>query len=448
MRSEAALKTSEKKTKKIRPIASKGESVDFVLLVVTLVLVALGLTAVFSASYYSSISKGQTPYYYLIRDGIWVALGLALMAFGMMVDYRKYCNGKVVVLATGVCYLLLIVVLTPIGSTYNNASRWIEFGPISIMPGELIKVGMILFIAWFFGTKKNRIHDNLRGVLPVVILMFIAAALIMKQPNLSTAITLCGIVIAMLIVAGADKKWTIGLMLAGFIGVMGIILFVPGHWSQRFTSFLDPFQDAAGESYQVVQSLLALGSGGLTGVGLGKSVQKSLYLPEPQNDFILAIIGEETGFIGILVLMMIYCIFLWRCARAALKCSDQFGMLLASGVTLMVAIQVVLNIAVVTSSMPATGINLPFISYGGNALMIFMFLAGVVLNISKGEGRVIPAGEENESNNDRRRHRRTHISRNSNSRRDKEKVPGVGDTVRRRGKRSGKSSGTTERVRH
>lgn len=438
MRSAASVKST----------LNKRGSVDFVLLVVTLLLVALGLTAVFSASYYSSISKGQTPYYYLIRDGIWVAFGLGLMFLGMVIDYRKYNKWYVAMVFLAGCFLLLILVLTPVGSTYNNASRWIEIGPVSIMPGELVKTGLILFIAWFFSSKKDRIKQDLKGVFPVVILMALAAGLIMLQPNLSTAITVCAITVAMLLVAGADKKWIIGLIALGAAGVMGIILFVPGHWAQRFTSFLDPFADAAGESYQVVQSLLALGSGGLTGVGLGKSVQKSLYLPEPQNDFILAIIGEETGFIGILVLIIIYCIFIWRCVLTALKCRDQFGMLLASGTALMVAIQVVLNIAVVTSSMPATGINLPFISYGGNALMIFMFLAGVVLNISRGESREEPAGEKDESDNDRRRNRRTHISGNSNRGRVQKEISGYGDTVRRRGERPGKSAGAGTGIRY
>ena len=155
------------------------------------------------------------------------------------------------------------------------------------------------------------------------------------------------------------------------------------YWYSRLTSFTDPFADPLNEGYQAVQSLLALGSGGLFGVGLGKSIQKNLYLPEPQTDFILAIIGEELGFVGILLLIVLYCLFIWRGVHIAVNAPDQFGMLLASGITLMVAIQVILNIAVVTSSMPATGINLPFISYGGNALLIFMFSAGVLINISR-----------------------------------------------------------------
>ena len=176
----------------------------------------------------------------------------------------------------------------------------------------------------------------------------------------------------------------VGTAALGGAGILSILLFMKDtYWYQRMTSFVDPFQDPLGEGYQAVQSLLALGSGGLFGVGLGKSVQKNLYLPEPQNDFILAIIGEELGFIGIVLVLALYCCFLWRGVHVAINAPDQFGMLLASGIVLMVGIQVILNIAVVTSSMPPTGINLPFISYGGNALLMFMFSAGVLLNISR-----------------------------------------------------------------
>ena len=215
-------------------------------------------------------------------------------------------------------------------------------------------------------------------------IMGIFAVLIVKQPNLSTAITVCGIVVCMQLVAGMNWGYIAFLVGLGVAGVAGLFTYAAdSYWVSRITSFLDPFADAAGEGYQVVQSLLALGSGGLFGVGIGKSVQKSLYLPEPQNDFILAIIGEELGFIGVLALRFVYCLFIWRGAKIAINAPDQCGLLLASGIVLMVAIQVILNVAVVTSSMPPTGINLPFVSYGGNALLMFMFASGVLLNISR-----------------------------------------------------------------
>ncbi|MDO4869253.1 MAG: putative lipid II flippase FtsW [Bacillota bacterium] len=369
------------------------KSVDFALLLIVLVLVFFGLIMVFSASYYYSISQSDNPFSYLIRDGIWVVVGLAAMTFGMLFDYHMYCKRNFAIGALIVCFLLLILVITPVGTEINGASRWIFIGPITIMPGELAKLGLIFFIAWFYGTKPQRADSLITGLLPVFLVMALFAGLIFKQPNLSTAITVCGIVVAMQLVAGMHWGYIAFLGALGGTALGGLLTFAhDSYWVARMTSFLDPFADAAGDGYQVVQSLLALGSGGLFGVGIGKSVQKSLYLPEPQNDFILAIIGEELGFIGVLALLLMYCLFIWRGAKIAINAPDQFGLLLASGVVLMVAIQVVLNVAVVTSSMPPTGINLPFVSYGGNALIMFMFAAGLLLNIS----RQIPKYREEE----------------------------------------------------
>lgn len=361
------------------------KSADFFLLVLVLALVFFGLAMVFSASYYTSISESDNPFKYLLKDGLWVFLGLIVMTIGMMVDYHAYANKFWAIGALVVCFLLLIVVLTPVGTNLNGAQRWIYIGStISIMPGELAKLGLIFFISWFYGKKPSRARSLFTGLLPVFGLMLLFAGLIIKQPNLSTAITVCGIVVCMQLVAGMHWGYVGFLAAMGGAGFAGLLTFASdSYWMTRLTSFMDPFADAAGDGYQVVQSLYALGSGGLFGVGIGKSVQKSLYLPEPQNDFILAIIGEELGFIGILVLLLAYCLFIWRGARIAVKAPDQFGLLLASGIVLMVAIQVILNVAVVTSSMPPTGINLPFVSYGGNALMMFMYSAGILLNISR-----------------------------------------------------------------
>lgn len=356
---------------------------DFWMLTVTIALVMYGLIMVFSASYYFSINENGNPFYYLIRDGIWVILGTGLMCFGIMVDYRKWNNKTLILGMLAVCLMLLLVVFTPLGHTANNATRWIMVGPITIMPGEIAKMGMIFFIAWFCSENTRKIRSFTRGMLPILAVAGLFAALIIKQPNLSTAITLVGIVLVMMLVAGMRWIYIFVLTGAGAAGVMALILGVGGFWAERFNTFTHPFDYEATSGYQIVQGLQALGSGGLFGVGLGKSVTKSLYLPYPHNDFILAIIGEETGYIGVLVLLAMYAIFIWRGASIALRCQDEFGLLIASGTVMMVAIQVVLNLLVITSSMPATGVNLPFVSYGGNALMIFMFLAGVVLNISR-----------------------------------------------------------------
>ena len=364
-------------------IVASIREVDFMLLTVTIALAVYGLIMVFSASYYFSISENGTPFYYLIRDGIWVVLGLVLMCVGLLIDYKVW-NNKVLILGLlGFCFLLLVLVLTPVGSSANDATRWIRLGPITIMPGEIAKMGMIFFIAWFCSENTKKIRSFTRGMLPILVVTGVFAALIIKQPNLSTAITLVGIVLVMMLVAGMKWGYIFFLAGAGVGGIMALIIGVGGYWQERFMTFTHPFDYEATSGYQIVQGLQALGSGGLFGVGLGKSVTKSLYLPYPHNEFILAIIGEETGFLGVLLLLVLYTLFIWRGAVIALRCKDEFGLLIASGTILMVAIQVVLNLLVVTSSMPATGVNLPFVSYGGNALMIFMFMSGVMMNISR-----------------------------------------------------------------
>lgn len=365
---------------------NKLKSGDFWLMLFTLILVIFGLIMVFSASYYYSISQDGSAYSYLRRHGMWVIIGFAAMMFGATYDYKKYKKMALPVLGGSI--ILLLLLFTPLGKTINGATRWLGMGPITIMPGELAKLAAILFVAWYLSSDMSRITSIKRGILPVIAVMAILAGLIIKQPNLSTAITVCGIVVAMMLVAGMKWRYFFCAAGAGAAGILSILIFMKdSYWYSRLTSFTNPFADPLNEGYQAVQSLLALGSGGLFGVGLGKSVQKNLYLPEPQNDFILAIIGEELGFIGLLALIILYCLFLWRGIHVAINAPDQFGLLLASGIVLMVAIQVILNIAVVTSSMPATGINLPFISYGGNALLIFMFSAGVLVNISRHEAK-------------------------------------------------------------
>ena len=370
-------KSDRKKKKKLR-------SGDFLLTIFTAMLVIFGIIMVFSASYYYSISQDGNAYSYLLRHGMWAVLGFGAMIFGAAVDYRIYRKFAIPLLILGV--ILLALLFTPLGHSANNATRWIAVGPVTIMPGELAKLFVIIFTAWFLSEKPDRIKSPVRGILPLLVVAAVYGAMIIQQPNLSTAITVCGIIIAMMLVAGMKWRYFAGLAGVGAAGILSILLFMKdSYWYQRLTSFVDPFQDPLNEGYQAVQSLLALGSGGLFGVGLGKSVQKNLYLPEPQNDFILAIIGEELGFVGLILLIALYCCFLWRGVHIAINAPDQFGMLLASGIVIMVGIQVILNIAVVTSSMPATGINLPFVSYGGNALLMFMFSVGVLLNISRHE---------------------------------------------------------------
>lgn len=360
----------------------KMKSGDFILTILVLGLVIFGIIMVFSASYYSSISETGDPYAYLKDDIKWAVIGAFVMLIAALVDYRIYSRFAPVLLA--VSLILLGLLFTPLGVTRNYATRWIGVGNFTLMPGEVAKICAIIFVAWFLSRDSRRIYSFFRGVLPLLALCVVYFTLIILQPNLSTAITICAIIIGMMFVAGLNLFYLLGIGGLGAVGVIALVFMdEEGYRMKRITSFLDPFQDPLGSGWQVIQSLLALGSGGLFGVGLGKSIQKTLYLPEPQNDFIFSIIGEELGFIGALILILCYIILIWRGFHIALNAPDLFGTLLASGITIMLAVQVILNIAVVTSSMPPTGITLPFVSYGGNALLLFMGSFGILLNISR-----------------------------------------------------------------
>ncbi|MDD2215434.1 MAG: putative lipid II flippase FtsW [Eubacteriales bacterium] len=366
---------SKKKKKRMK-------SGDFVLTILVLGLVVFGIIMVFSASYYSSISETGDPYAYLKDDIKWALLGAFVMLTAAMVDYHIYKRFAPALLLLSI--LLLGLLFTPLGETRNYATRWLGVGEFTLMPGEVAKICAIIFVSWFLSRDPKRIHSFLRGVLPLLILCGVYFGLVILQPNLSTAITICAIIIGIMFVAGLNIFYLISI---GVLGAAGVALLVftdeDGYRMKRITSFLDPFQDPLGSGWQVIQSLLALGSGGLFGVGLGKSIQKTLYLPEPQNDFIFSIIGEELGFLGCLLLIICYIVLIWRGFHIALNAPDLFGTLVAAGITIMLAVQVILNIAVVTSSMPPTGITLPFVSYGGNALLLFMGSFGILLNISR-----------------------------------------------------------------
>lgn len=359
-------------------------SADFLMVALTVGLVIFGIIMVFSASYYTSIHKFDNPYHFLKRHLVWAFGGAVLMFITSRVPYKAYRPLASTFLI--VSFILLLLIFTPLGIEINNARRWlgIENFPITVMPGEIAKMSLIIFVAAFLSKKPRRIHSLTQGVLPLLLIAGVFAALIVKQPNLSTAITVVGIVIAMMFVAGLRIRHLFGIFILSAGGVFLLVFSgIAKHWKDRLTTFMDPFADSIGDGYQVVQSLIGIGSGGFLGKGLGRSVQKSLYLPEPQNDFISTIIGEEFGFLGLFIMIIVYIMLVWRCIKVCIDAPDQFSLLLGSGITCMIALQMAMNIAVVTSSMPATGVTLPFISYGGNALLLFMGSMGIMINISK-----------------------------------------------------------------
>ena len=362
---------------------------DFIIIGLTALLVIFGTVMIFSASYYAAIAEDGDPYSYLKKQLIWVAIGTVLMWFCSKIDYHLW--GRIYIVAFLAGFILLGLIFSPLAISANGATRWLGVPgvPFTIMPGECAKLAIIIFVAGYLDRNPKLVDDIWRGLVPTIGAAVLYFGLIMAQPNMSTGMTVCIIVGGMLLVAGIKGRYVAVLSGAAVAGGMALIFMDEGGYRyQRMMSFLDPFEDALGSGWQVVQGLLALGTGGLTGLGLGNSIQKNLYLPEPMNDFILAIIGEELGFLGILVLMIVYLIFIWRGCHIAMNASDYLGMMLAAGVTIWVGVQVAINVAVVTSSMPPTGIILPFISYGGNALMLFMAAVGILLNVSKKSNRL------------------------------------------------------------
>jgi cell division protein FtsW len=369
-------------------VRAKGPQSDFLLAITVIGLVLFGIVMVFSASYYSTINSDmENPYYYLIQTSKWAVVGIALMAVLSYVPYRLYFKAAPVLAAIGLA-LLIAIYIPGIGTEGNNAMRWIEVGPVTVMPGEIAKVTSILFVAWFFTKYRHLANTFKRAYLPMLALTIAYFALIYNQPSLSTSIIVCGIVAIMTCMAGNPKRYFALTVAGGAAAVYALIQANPSseHY-ERFTGFLDPFSDPLGAFYQTVQGLLALGAGGLAGVGPGRSIQKALYLPYAQNDFIFAIIGEEFGFLGCLAVLCAFLFLIWRCALIAINAPDRFGMLIASGVVVWMSLQAIMNVAVVTSLMPPTGVTLPFISYGGNAVLISMVAMGVMLNISRETSR-------------------------------------------------------------
>ena len=354
---------------------------DFVVVLLVILLSCFGIAMVFSAGYYQTINSAEPdPTYYLFRQAFFVASGLVIMLIVANIDYHKYSRLANIIMLLSIGSL---VVVMAVGSSVNNAQRWINLGFIRITPSEFCKVAMIIFTSCYLAKDPDNIRTA-KGLGVILAVMIAHFGLIVLQPNLSTAIVIVAIMGAIMLVAGLNLLFLALPAAAGVAGYMYIMTArTPEHWYQRLSSFMDPFADRQGDGYQVTQGLIALGNGGLKGLGFGRSVAKNLYLPEPQNDFILAVIGEELGYIGFLILMLLYIILLFRMIMVALKAPDKLGFYLATGVAVMLGLQVIINVAVVTSSMPATGITLPFISYGGTSIWAFMIAIGVLLNVSK-----------------------------------------------------------------
>ena len=355
-------------------------NVDYTFLTTVIIIVFAGLIMLLSASAPAANRKFGNSYHFFIRQLIYAVMGFALMFVISNIDYRKYkkYTGKLMI----ACVIMLVLVFFPvIGVSHNGSRRWINLIFMEFQPSELMKLAIAMFFAAHIESKKYRL-TNLSGIGFYAFWIALVGALLMMETHLSGTIIIVGIAFVVMIVGGLNMKY-VGVGAAVVIPAGGLYLALDNVRRARVLNFRNPFADTQLTGYQVVQGLYAIGSGGLFGLGLGKSVQKYTYLPEPYNDFIFAIICEELGFIGAVLVIALFAFLIFRGIKIALNAPDTFSMLTVVGIMAQIAIQTVLNIAVVTSSIPNTGVTLPFFSYGGTALLVLLIEMGIVLNISR-----------------------------------------------------------------
>ena len=359
---------------------AKRISVDRWLFVVTLILVFIGLVMVFSASAVMAKERYHSGYFFLLRQLGWAVGGFICMLIGMRLDYRKLKHPAVVFSILGITTLMLISVFFL--DRAHNTHRWIHFSGFSFQPSELAKPALILFLAYFLETRTRSMDDWRNTLIPAVLPTLMFIGLIVFQPDLGTAIACAAITICVLFVAGLEVKYLAYAFLGSLLPLYFLIFHV-AYRRDRILAFLNPYSDPQGKGFHIIQSLIAVSTGGLTGVGLMEGKEKLFYLPEPHTDFIFSVLGEELGLIGCLSVVLLFAIFLWRGVRTALRTDDLFGRFLVVGITSMVVVQAFINISVVLGLMPTKGIPLPLISYGGSSLFITLACIGVLLNITK-----------------------------------------------------------------
>jgi len=353
---------------------------DFILFITALALVGVGLIMVFSSSAVTANLDYHNAYYFFKRQLIWAAIGLITMIVIMRINYYRLKDFAFPIMIIAV--ICLILVLTPLGIGAKGSTRWLGVGVLTFTPSELVKLAMVMFMAKVMELNLDKIKSLKNGVLPYLLIMAFVCALIMKQPDLGTSFVVAGTVFCMLLVAGAKWSHMAALAVAG-AGAVALAIKIEPYRAERFLAFLDPWKYPSDQGFQVIQSLYALGSGGLFGMGLGRSRQKFFYLPEQHTDFIFAILGEELGFMGVLLVLALFLLFAWRGFKIAINAPDTFGSLMAAGITIMIVFQAFINIGVVSGALPVTGITLPFISYGGSSLLLTMAGVGLLLNISR-----------------------------------------------------------------
>jgi cell division protein FtsW len=359
---------------------AKRVSVDRWLFTITMLLVFIGLVMVFSASAVMAKERFGSPYTFVLKQLSWAVAGILAMLVAMKIDYRRYKHPAVVFSLLAITTFLLLSVFLLDRS--HNTHRWIRWSGFSFEPSELAKPALILFLAFFLENRTKAIADWKNTLLPAVVPTIVFLLLIVAQPDLGTAIACAGITAAVLFVAGMQLRY-FAYGLAASLPPLYFLLFHVSWRRDRMLAFMNPYADPRGTGFHIIQSLIAVSTGGLTGLGLMEGKQKLFYLPEPHTDFIFAVTAEELGLVGALFVVLLFAIFLWRGTRAAIRTNDLFGRFLAVGITSMIILQAFINMSVVLGLMPTKGIPLPFVSYGGSSLFVMLGCIGVLLNISK-----------------------------------------------------------------
>ena len=375
---DAAHSAGKARKKRIR---AERNGIDLTFLFLVLILLSIGLIMMFSASYASSYYETGDSFYYIKRQLLFAVVGVVMMLAIANIDYHILHRFAFLIYA-GTLFLLVVVLIVP---TREDAKRWINLGFTTFQPSELAKFAIVLIFAHLISVNYERMKNPRYGVWPFLVLLGVVVMLMLLEPHLSGTILIVSIGVVMMFVGGTDLKW---FMLGGVLIGVAIVaaVLIPGvvpYAMDRLQYWIDPWSDPQNKAFQTIQSLYAIGSGGLMGVGIGNSRQKHLYLPEPHNDFVFSVVCEELGFIGATLIILLFVLLIWRGYVVAMRCRDRFGSMLAVGLTTQVGVQTVLNIAVVSNTIPNTGISLPFFSYGGTALVMLLCEMGVILSVSR-----------------------------------------------------------------
>lgn len=357
------------------------KKLDYKLIITILITCIYGIIMIYSSSNIWAEYKFHNKYHYVIMQSMFFIVGFVLMIFVSKINYKVYLKKSNLILL--ICFILLLLVLIPgVGTVRNGSRSWFGIGGLGVQPSEFMKLALIIFTSKYIYNNPKEMRSVKKGAFPVLLISMLAFFLIMLQPDFGTGVILVMTIIAMLFISGVNFSFFVKIGMVGMIGAVILILIAP-YRINRIIAFIDPWKDPLGTGFQTIQSLFAIGPGGLFGLGLGNSIQKHFYLPEPQTDFIFSIISEELGIIGIISVSALFLIIILRCIKISIKAPDTFSKFLCFGITFQLSFQTLLNLAVVVGLIPVTGVTLPFFSYGGSSLLVSLASMGIILNISR-----------------------------------------------------------------